>query len=81
MMIAWWWLIVVAMLSMAAGIFLVAVLKANDEEQQVEDFKHELKLDNDMTIFMTDGDHNKLKLDKYGVSIYDPETGDWRPLN
>ena len=82
-MIAWGWLIVTFMAGVAAGVFLLALMKANDydELEDVDNFKRELQLTDSTVIYMTDGAGNKTKIDRYGVSVYDPETGDWRPLN
>lgn len=74
-MVAWGWLIVTFFAGAIAGVFLFAVAKAGypniEEEQHLED--------KEMIVRESDG--QLTKYDRWGVSVYDPETGTWKSLN
>lgn len=79
-MVAWGWLIVVFFFGFVGGMFLTALMKANDPYDGTEE-----AIDKDFEIvpavIMRNEQGQLVKQDKYGIAIYDPETGEWRSLN
>lgn len=82
-MIAWYWLIVVFLFGFTGGMFLTALMKANDpyHGDEVEINPPWLERPDDGQIIIRDEHGNMLKYDIYGISIYDPEEGAWKSLN
>lgn len=72
MTVAWWWLIVSFMAGVVAGIFMIALVRANeyDELEDVEEFKEELKEKGDglvSVIFSHEG--GEIKVSASGVKV------------
>lgn len=82
LMVAWYWLIVVFFFGFVGGMFLTALMKANDPYQEdVEINPPWIERPDDGRVIIKNEHGEMIKYDIYGVAIYDPETGKWTSLN
>lgn len=71
MMVAWWWLIVSFMAGVVAGIFLLALMKANDydELEDVREFKKSLEKDDGPVSVIFSHDGGEIKVSASGIKV------------
>lgn len=82
-MVAWGWLIVVFFFGFVGGMFLTALMKANDpyDSDKVVINPPCFESPDDWNVIVKNEHGEMIKYDIYGVAVYDPETGKWTSLN